>query len=144
MTLKVAKFEVKFEETDEPITEMKFNESGDQIESQTLGYHFSVISNSEVAIDYSVKLTFTAPPPQNVRLWIDDETHAQACDGKTTEFVFSGFECEIGDTAKEHTLSVMVDYVTVDENGDSKLIEFDPFTGTVNITVIAEQKVPTR
>ncbi len=135
----IAKFEIKLVEVQNPTTEMSFNSSGECVTTETLGYTFSFTSSSDVALDYSVKFTFTTPLPANVRLWIDDkEEDAISGNGTDTVYTFSGFECAIGESTKTHTLSVAVDYVEND-----KLIDFTTFNSSVSVDIIVEQKMPT-
>ncbi len=140
-TMRVAKWDVKLENSH---TELKFNDSGTKVEKEELNYEFSLVSNSEVAVGYSVKLKFNNALPANVSLTLSDRTKSQEikCNGSQTEFTFGGFDCAIGETA-ELMLTVTVEYVTV-ENGEYRLIDFSEFTDKVKISVIAEQKMPTK
>ncbi len=139
LSLRVAKWDVKLLDVENPTTKMDFNSSGESVTTETVGYVFSIESKSEVAVEYSVKLTFNNAPPANVHLWIDDESKAISCNGEQTEFIFSGYEYAIGNGAKTHTLYVAVDYVK-----DDKLIDFNTFRDTVSVNIIAEQKAPTK
>ncbi len=130
---KVASFDVRIESSS---TIMNFNGSNHAGPKETLEYLFSIDSRSEVALGYTVTVSFGAtPPPENIRLWIDDESTAQPGEAGKTEFVFSGFEYQPNEGKKSHRLSIEVAYLS--EDG---AYTFEPFSGTVTISVVAEQK----
>ncbi len=129
---RVAKFDVQIE--NEPDNQV-FNKLGTTADAEQYDYKFTVKNNSEVAINYSLKVTFDNALPANVTLWIDDKK-AVSCDGTKTEFILLEDGTLNYNGNKEHTLSIEVEYI----NGD-KLIDFKSFSSdTATISVIAEQK----
>lgn len=126
---RVAKWDVNVTNTS---TSKTFNESGSVATAEELTYNFTVTNNSEVSMEYSVKVSFDTAPPANVSLILDGEEIT--CNGGK-EYIFNPRTYNVGETAKAHTLTVQVQYVTE----DGKLIEFDSFTGKAEISIIAEQ-----
>ncbi len=127
---RVAKFDVQIE--NEPDNQV-FNKLGTTADAEQYDYKFTVKNNSEVAIDYSLKVSFNNAPPANVTLWIDDK-EAISCDGTEIEFLLLEDGKLNYTSSKEHTLSIVVEYI----NGD-KLIDFENFSDTATISLIAEQ-----
>lgn len=128
---RVAKFDVQIENLS---ATQVFNELGTTADAEQYDYKFKVVNNSEVAINYSLKVTFNNAPPANVTLWIDDK-EAVTCGETKTEFILLDDGTLNYKDNKEHTLSIKVKYI----NGD-KLIDFDSFTDKATISVIVEQK----
>ncbi len=122
---RVAKWDVQVIHTDSTV-----NNSGTIC---TINYSFTVTNKSEVAMDYSVKLSFEEiAPPNNVSIIFGNET--RVCDGETKEYVFSGYSCGVGDSAQEHTITIQIDYIK-----NEKLVDFEKLPSTANISVTAEQ-----
>ncbi len=127
---RVVKWDVKMESSS---TSMDFNGSEYAGDTESAAYDFKVISNSEVAMEYSVVITFAAPPPAQVRLSLDGESW-QNCDGQETVFTFGKFSYAAGDGAKSHRLILEVEYM----QGDiPNTFNFDHVS--VTVTVTAEQ-----
>ncbi len=131
----VAKWYVNMESE---ATTMNFNGSDYNGEIEVMSYDFTITSNSEVAVNYVVNITFDKELPQNVRIWLDDEATCKDGYGNNS-FEFSGYTYNIGDGAKEHRLYIEVTYM---KDGQENL--FNQFQSKVNINVTAEQKTPTR
>ncbi len=133
----VAKFKVDLKSSSQT---MNFNGSTYPYPTETISYDFTLTCDAEVEIGYVIAVDFgTTPPPANVRLWVDNEGTAKACDGSQTAFTFSGYDYKIGDSAKAHSLYVEVSYMNGNEAYD-----FPSFASNVSVTVTAEQKTPTK
>ncbi len=126
---RVAKFDVELLCTEE---DLRYDGENWFEDTQIKEYSFRVTGNSEVAIGYSIKISFENPPPDYIKLWLDNGEKI-GCDGEKTEFTFSGFSYAAAPFEKEHKLSLQVDYTDVDA-------DYSAFTNfPVTISVTAEQ-----
>lgn len=92
-------------------------------------YVFSVSSDSEVAVAYSIQIVFSTPPPVGVILQLDGQP-LQASDGTATTFTFDGGEIAPNDLApQQHELKITALRDSLDE----------AFSDTVSVQVSAEQ-----
>ncbi len=115
---------------------MTFNASGAEGAQEVQDYTFTVNSASEVALTYSIKVSFEEKLPGHVTLWMDnDEANAKRAGlFKSNNFTFSGYHFDAGETEQTHTLHIAVDYVK-----DNQLLDVE-FHSPATIQVIAEQK----
>ncbi len=128
---RVAKFEVQLKPA-ESQEDMKFDGSTHNGDAQELIYNFSVISNSEVTVDYSITVEFANPLPANMSVQIDGQAVQDGDDSKTA-FSFEGGTIALNETQRDHQLKITVIY-----KNNENVIEKD-FDTSVKVIVHAEQ-----
>ncbi len=117
-------------------TNLNFNGSDYNGTAETLSYTFQVSSESEVAMTYSICITFGKVLPEHLFLRLDNGEW-QDCNGQT-EFVFSGpYSYGATEAEKTHTLEFKVEYATgsgVDEA--YSISELQDIPVTIDVTAV--------
>ncbi len=126
---RVAKWDVDVTNTS---TTMNFNESGTQIVAEKRDYTFTVTNNSEVSMEFFVKVSFDKKAPAHITLKLDNGEEIE-CNGEESYTFTVSTPLTVGEE-KTHSLSVIINYIK-----DDKLVDFPNFPNTAEISVIAEQ-----
>ncbi len=131
---RVARFEVDVAPPEDE-TNMNFNGSTVEADTQTIIYPFTVTSNSEVAVDYTIQVDFMDKLPENVSVAVDDQNPQSGA----ANFSFTGGSLAPGAEPSTHELKI-----TVTHASGEALIGTVPtkFESNFHITVKAIQHNP--
>ncbi len=136
---RVAKFDVKLITTAEDETYLN-GLTNEEKTQDTKTYNFSVTNNSEVAVGYDIKVTFSNSLPSGVTptLRIADKENVNGTydsERKTFTFKSSDFVFNSNSNTNIHTLTILVNYYDEKNN----LTDVDFSSAEVSIAVVARQ-----